>query len=73
MRPGSRFIRELEAGADTLAGLPMHTYYTPLDLMILPVSSSRVTGAQEVRVWSLLHRWVPVHPQVAADIRQKLK
>ena len=73
MRPGSRFIRELEAGAAALAGLPLHTYYTPLDLMILPVNSSRVAGAQEVRVWSLLHRWVPVHPQVAADIRQKLK
>jgi len=37
------------------------------------VKRKRVADAQEVRIWALLHRWVPVHPQVAADIRQKLK
>ena len=40
MRPGSEFLRELEASEDTLDGIPIVSYRTPMDLIILPTSSS---------------------------------
>jgi triacylglycerol lipase len=73
MRPGSRFLRELEAGSAGLDGLLLRTYYTPLDLMILPATSSRMAGVAELRVWSPLHPLMLVNRRVAADIVRNLE
>ena len=73
MRPGSRFLHELDATIATLDGLLLRTYYTPLDLMILPATSSRLAGVPELRVWSLQHHLMLVNRRVAADIIQNLE
>jgi triacylglycerol lipase len=59
MRPGSSFLRELEAGTGALGALPVFTYRTPLDLMIIPSTGSRIPGAKDLALWSPLHSLLP--------------
>jgi len=40
MRPGSPFLKDLEETEDTLGDIPIVSYRTPMDLMILPTHSS---------------------------------
>jgi len=55
MRFGSALLRELNAKSECLTGLTIHSFWTPLDLMIVPARSSVWVLAQNHRVWSLLH------------------
>jgi len=72
MRPGSRFLQELAAAGYGASNIPVYTYYTPLDLMIIPATSSRMPDAQELSVWTPLHRAMLSSQTVAADILKKL-
>ena len=45
MRPGSDFIRDLEETEANLGDIPITSYRTPMDLIILPTNSS-VSGAE---------------------------
>lgn len=40
MRPGSEFLQELEETEDSLGDMPIISYRTPMDLIILPTRSS---------------------------------
>jgi triacylglycerol lipase len=51
MRPGSAFLRELALGRDRLEGIAVHTYWTPLDLMVRPAAGARIEGGRDHRVW----------------------
>jgi triacylglycerol lipase len=55
MRPGSAFLRDLNADQDWLRRVEVTSIWTPLDLMILPASSSRLEGARNIRKWVLAH------------------
>lgn len=61
MRPGSKFLRELNGdvsvfqGDDRVAKVRFISLYTPLDLMIVPAQSSRVNFGESKRVWVLVH------------------
>ena len=72
MRYASRFLRELDAALPALGPLPFYTYYTPLDLMILPAASSRVARAQERRIWSPHHRAMLSNGELVEDVLRKL-
>jgi len=56
MRPGSEMLRELNGDVSKLGALDYTSIYTPLDLTIVPATSSRLEGAHNVVVW------VPLHP-----------
>lgn len=59
MRPGSAFLRGLEADRDPWGEVEVHVLYTPYDLMILPAASSRLPGARSEHVLPVaLHRWM---------------
>ncbi len=73
MRPGSRFLRELNSPTHAAPPVPVHTYFTPLDLMIIPATSSRLAHARELTVWTPLHRTMLWNPSVAGDILEKLQ
>jgi len=73
MRPGSRFLRELNAPEKAAPPVPVHTYFTPLDLMIIPANSSRLAHARELTVRTPLHRAMLWNPLVADDILKNLK
>ena len=73
MRPGSVFLQELDASDHSVASLPIYTYWTPLDLMILPPSSSRWDAATERIIWTPLHPLMPSNREVWTDILSKIK
>lgn len=56
MRPGSKWMRDLNQNPDFIRALPFLSLWSPLDLMILPSWSSRTDYGKES-----LH-WVPAHP-----------
>jgi len=59
MRPRSALLRALEADTDPFGNVEVHCIYTPLDLMIVPATSSILRGAHSVhRLPIPLHRWM---------------
>jgi triacylglycerol lipase len=73
MRPGSEMIRELNEGAGELAALDYTSLYTPLDLTIVPASSSRMTSARNVICWAPLHPLMLCLPGPIRAVRQALE
>ena len=71
MRPGSAFLRSLNANSAGLGGLRVFTYRTPLDLMV-PGRGSRIPGARDLAVWCPLHTLLVSDPQVINDIADRL-
>jgi len=55
MRPGSPFLRDLERDEDALKRVKFTTFYTPLDLVVVPGASGEMPQAHNVRIWALLH------------------
>ena len=47
MRVGSPFIQDLERDEGDWGGTIVYSFWTPLDLMIVPARSSRLKGARE--------------------------
>ena len=72
MRPGSAFLQDLRAGRASLNGMPIHTYRTPMDLMVTPSTSSRIPGAPEVVIWSPFHSMLPSNARVVDHIASEL-
>jgi triacylglycerol lipase len=73
MRPGSAFLQELDAVDHSVNSFPIYTYWTPLDLMVLPAISSRWAPATERIIWSPLHPLMPSNRTVCADIISKIE
>ena len=55
MRRDSAFLRELATDNAKLASVKFTCFYTPLDLVVVPASSSVMPQARNVRVWASLH------------------
>ncbi len=72
MRPGSPFLNSLSAGTGALGALPVFTYRTPLDLMILPHASSRMPTASDLVLWCPLHSLLPRDRQLGEHIASEL-
>ena len=74
MAIGSAFLRTLNADAVPWKTIPLHAYWTPLDLMIVPAFHSR--GPMEgssTRVWCPVHPWMVRNQKVIADIVRRLR
>jgi len=54
MRPRSALLRDLEADIDPFGEVEVHCVYTPLDLLILPATSSLLPGARSTRAIKVL-------------------
>ena len=73
MRPASALLANLQATESCLLGMPIHNYWTSLDLVIFPATNcrwARADSEMDARVW--LHRWMPQHPVVCQDIAHRL-
>ena len=55
MRPGSEFLKSLAESEDVLDGVAVHTWWTPLDLMILPPTNATWPGRKSNRVVVVAH------------------
>jgi triacylglycerol lipase len=73
MRPGSQMLDELNADAGKLAPLDYTSIYTPLDLTIVPPSSSRMQVARNVVSWVPFHALMIYMPGPIRAVEQALE
>ena len=59
MRRGSEFLAKLNRDTAMLERLRFASIWTPMDLMILPASSSRLGVGEDFRIPVALHAWMP--------------
>lgn len=55
MRRNSPFIRDLERDQDSLRHVKFTSFYTPLDLVVVPGDSGVMPQAHNVRIWAAMH------------------
>lgn len=72
MRPGSEFLARLNATDHRLGSIPVVSYRTPLDLIILPASSSVWDRAENISHPVLLHPLMVSSRTVIRDIERRL-
>jgi triacylglycerol lipase len=58
MRPGSAFLEELNRDVNMLEQVKFVSLWTPLDLMIVPASSSKLKVGQEFMLPVAVHPWM---------------
>jgi triacylglycerol lipase len=72
MRPGSGFLEALAKTETNLGTMPVVSYRTPLDLVILPASSSIWERAVNISHPALLHPLMLSSSAVIADLEKRL-
>ena len=72
MRPGSTFLAELAATDSKLGAMPVASYRTPMDLVILPARNSIWDRAENLQFPVLLHPLMLNDRQVLDDIERRL-
>lgn len=72
MRPHSEFLAKLHATQDKLGKMPLVSYRTPLDLVILPSKSSIWDRAENLSIPVLLHPLMLSSHCVLSDIERRL-
>jgi triacylglycerol lipase len=72
MRPGSTFLAELAATDSKLGAMPVTSYRTPLDLIILPAGNSVWARAENLQFPVLLHPLMLNDREVLDDIERRL-
>lgn len=72
MRPGSDFLQQLAKSEHRLGNMPVTSLWTPLDLIILPSSSSVWQRADNRAYCSPLHPMMLTSPKVLAEVEQRL-
>ena len=73
MRPGSGFLSRLTATEDRLGKIPVASYRTPMDLVILPPTSSVWDRAENLEFPVVLHPLMLTSKRVLADIERRLE
>ena len=72
MRPGSPFLANLYQTQGNLGKMPVTSYRTPLDLVILPPTSSIWDRAANLEYPVIMHPMMLTSNRVLADIEQRL-
>lgn len=72
MRPNSQFLADLHATQIKLGKMPVVSYRTPLDLVILPAASSVWDRAENLSIPVLLHPLMLSSHCVLTDIERRL-
>lgn len=72
MRPGSRFLADLQRTEDRLGKMPVTSYRTPMDLVILPPSSSVWGRAENLEYPVILHPFMLNSNAVLTDVERRL-
>ena len=72
MRPGSAMLRDLNNNPSKLRALDYTSIYTPMDLSIVPASSSRMQCARNVILWVPLHPLMVIFSQPIREVLRAL-
>ncbi len=73
MRPGSAFLRRLESGERRLGNMPLVSYRTPFDMVIVPTESSVWEPAENVEIPCPAHPLMTCSPTLLANLLERLK
>ncbi len=73
MRPGSRFLNDLNAYGRRLKRIPTYTYRLKFDHVILPSSSSDWGERPSMLLNGIIHSLVPLNTSLIQDITQRLE
>lgn len=72
MRPGSQFLQDLNQDVEILKRIDYTSIWTPLDLMIVPASSSKMPLGKEIVIPVTLHAWMLTEPKILAAVAKVL-
>ncbi|MES2922578.1 MAG: lipase [Verrucomicrobiota bacterium] len=72
MRPGSPFLADLQRTEDRLGKIPITSYRTPMDLIILPPTSSVWDRAENLEYPVILHPFMLNSKAVLTDVERRL-
>jgi triacylglycerol lipase len=72
MRPGSRFLADLQETESRLGEIPVVSYRTPMDLIILPPTSSVWDRAENLEYPVLMHPLMLTSGAVLTDLERRL-
>ena len=73
MRPGSAFLAELNHDLTSLQQLNFSSIWTPLDLTIVPATSSLMPVGEMIQIWSPFHATLPVDPRIVRQVINELR
>lgn len=73
MRPGSAFLAALNRDLTALQQVNFTSIWTPLDLTILPASSSCLPVGEMIQVWSPFHYTLLLDPRILQIIAKQLR
>ena len=73
LRPNSQFLKQLEASENSLKNVKLFSYWTPLDLSIIPSSNSYWKVAENKKFFSLSHISIIFNRKVISEIILRLK
>lgn len=72
MHPGSPFLQQLERSEGALGGMPVVSYRTPYDLVIVPQSSAIWDRAVNIEVPVLAHALMTKATPIVSDLEHRL-
>ena len=72
MRPNSQFLQDLNQDVSILKQIDFTSIWTPLDMMIVPASSSKMPVGKEIVIPVLLHAWMLIDPRMLAAVAEAL-
>lgn len=72
MRPGSPFLAKLDASEGRLGKIPVVSYRTPMDLVILPPRSSEWSRAENIEYPVFLHPLMLSSNKLISDVERRL-
>ncbi len=73
MRPGSAFLAALNRDLTALQQVHFTSIWTPLDLTILPATSSYLPVGEMIQVWSPFHYTLLLDPRILQIIATRLR
>lgn len=72
MRPGSALMHDLARDADQLAKVGFTSFWTPLDLIVIPAKSAIVPGQKSQHIWCVAHPLMVFEPRCLRAIAASL-
>jgi len=72
LRPKSKFLAALDATVERLNDMPVVCYWTPYDLMIRPLSSTRWSRGEHVKIPAWQHSLLVMDSRLHSDIVRRL-
>ena len=72
MRPHSRFLQDLNRDVSILQQIDFTSIWTPLDMMIVPASSSKMPVGKKIVIPVLIHAWMLTDPRILAAVAEVL-